>query len=150
MGQTADKKGTISVMAVLTQAYKQGLFCSWPLSNERYDLIIDNGKKMFRVQVKGTSIQDKRRWKISTTTYDNTNFTVYAQKYIKNKNRRRTKAYSENEIDFIIAHIIPLNIFYIVPVKELNGAKGFNVVPNNPKTKNRYEKFRENWSLLCQ
>jgi hypothetical protein len=55
--------------------------------------------------------------------------------------------YTKDDIDFIAAHIVPENIWYIVPVEAFQGK---TMLHFNPRTRGgMYEKYREAWCLLA-
>lgn len=95
--------GDISESAVVTQLLKCGLSVSIPFGDRsRYDLILDDGKKLHKVQVKTAQyLKDKlivRAYSISTKE----------GKTIKN-------TYS-NDVDFIAAYCHELDKVYIIPI----------------------------------
>ena len=55
--------------------------------------------------------------------------------------------YTKDDIDFIAAHIVPENIWYIVPIESFQGKSTLHFSPRRGKAK--YEKYREAWCLLA-
>ncbi len=56
--------------------------------------------------------------------------------------------YTKDDIDFIAAHLIQENIWYIVPVEAFGGRARLTLTPR-ARGKNKYEKYREAWCLLA-
>jgi hypothetical protein len=56
--------------------------------------------------------------------------------------------YTAADIDFLAAHIVPENAWYIVPIDAFEGSPFLYFYPRNPKSRGRYEKYREAWCLL--
>jgi hypothetical protein len=57
--------------------------------------------------------------------------------------------YTEDDIDFLAAHIIPKDLWYIVPIHAFLGRPLLYFYPNKLKSRGRYEKYRETWCLLA-
>ncbi len=59
--------------------------------------------------------------------------------------------YREHDIDFLAAHIVPHDLWYIVPIRAFLRRPLLYFYPNTPNSRGRYEKYREAWCLLaCQ
>ena len=107
---------------------------SWPECGEawgdsdRYDLIVDSGRRLWRVQVKSTRYMGERRFSITA--------------------RGCTAAYTEDEIDFLAVYIVPLDIWYVIPVKAFAPRKCLRFYPEDEGSLGRYEKYREAWWLM--
>ena len=59
-----------------------------------------------------------------------------------------TGFYSAAEIDIFAAYVEPLRIWYIIPFGEIGRKESISLFPHDPKSKGKYEKFRERWDLL--
>jgi len=59
----------------------------------------------------------------------------------------RDVPYTSSEIDFIAAHVVPLDLWYIVPIEAVGSRKGLRFYPNG-SGKGLLEKYREAWCLL--
>ena len=58
--------------------------------------------------------------------------------------------YTKDDIDFLAAHIVPENVWYIVPIEAFLGCAMLHFSPRGTG-KAKYEKYREAWCLLaCQ
>jgi hypothetical protein len=54
--------------------------------------------------------------------------------------------YSVHDLDFIAAYVIPVQVWYIIPLASTHGQSELLLAPNRPKSK--YAKFKEAWHLL--
>ena len=57
-------------------------------------------------------------------------------------------SYTKDDIDFLAAHIVPENIWYIIPVEAFQGRRMLCFRPDG-RGERRYEKYREAWCLLA-
>ena len=95
--------------------------------SDSYDVLVGMGQGFWRVQVKRASSS------------------VYGQ-YAAQAGGHSSH-YTKDDIDFIAAHLIRENIWYIVPIEAFEGRTGLHF---NPKgRRNKYEKYREAWCLLA-
>ena len=60
--------------------------------------------------------------------------------------RKQNEAYARGSFDFLAAYVIPEDVWYIIPAKEIRG-KGYVSLCSEAKTA-KYEKYREAWHLL--
>lgn len=58
------------------------------------------------------------------------------------------RPYTAREIDFIAAYLLPVDTWYLVPVKAIPRNGKFNVFPKIRNSRSKYERYRENWDLL--
>src|SRR5580692_8569340 len=95
---TRKRMGEQAEAAFLNKATSLGLSVAKPWGDsDRYDLIVDSGRRLWRVQVKSTRYMGERRFSITA--------------------RGCTAAYTEDEIDFLAVYIVPLDLWYVIPVK---------------------------------
>lgn len=126
---TRKKFGEQVEAAFLHKVTGLGLSVAKPWGDsERYDLIVDSGRRLWRVQVKSTRYAGERRFSITA--------------------RGCTEAYSAEEIDFLAAYIVPLDLWYVVPVKAFAPSTCLRFYPEGKNSRGRYEKYREAWGLL--
>jgi hypothetical protein len=94
--------GERSEAAFLNRASDQGFGVAKPWGDSlRYDFILDNGSRLLRIQVKCTESIRAHAYETRAT-------------YSVGKGRA---VYTTKDIDFIAAHIVPLDIWYIIPVE---------------------------------
>ena len=114
----------------MLKAATLGFAVARPWSNtERYDFILDNGHRSWRVQVKSAFYKTKNGYTFHATGHS------------------RDKHYTADEIDFIAAYVATLNLWYVVPIAEFANKKCFAVRP--PSRSSIYEKYREAWCLMA-
>jgi hypothetical protein len=100
--------------------------------SRRYDFILDNGECLHRVQVKCTECIRARAYETRAT-------------YTTGKGRA---VYTKKDIDFIAAHVVPLDIWYIIPVEVCTPAPMLRFYPHRKAKRMRLEPYREAWHLL--
>lgn len=109
--------------------HELGYIVSKPFGdNAKYDLIVDNGIKLERVQVKSTSRKDK------SGGMDCYNCLVCS-------GRDSKQQYSEQDVDCIAIYIIPEDVWYKIPVNEIKG-KTVKLYPHRIPRKSTYEKYK--------
>jgi hypothetical protein len=131
------RTGERSEAAFLYQATQRRFAICKPWGDsERYDFILDNRPQptvhLFRIQIKCTDCLRAGAYE-TRATYTTGN----------------TRAvYTKRDIDFIAAHVVPLNIWYIIPVEVCTPAPMLRFYPHRKAKKMRLEKYREAWHLL--
>jgi hypothetical protein len=100
--------------------------------SRRYDFILDNGLCLYRVQVKCTEAIRAAAYETRAT------YTV----------GKKRAVYTKKDIDFIAAHVVPLNIWYIIPVEICTPAPMLRFYPHRKAKRMRLEPYREAWHLL--
>ncbi len=125
------KNGTIAEMIVVSELLKEGHSVFLPISHDnRYDLIIDNKKKLIRIQVKKAFLHKEGK----KMAY-----------YIET--RRRTDAkpvpYGNKDFDFCIACNITSNVCWVIPIDI------FLLYKSGLKLESlKIEKYKKAWGLL--
>lgn len=56
--------------------------------------------------------------------------------------------YSSKDIDFLVAHVVPLDIWYVLPVEACAPAPMLRFYPHREAKQMRLEKYREAWELM--
>jgi hypothetical protein len=120
------RTGERSEAAFLYQASQRRFAISKPWGDsERYDFILDNRPQpqvhLFRIQIKCTDSLRADAYETRAT------YTV----------GKRRAVYTKRDIDFIAAHVVPLNIWYIIPVEVCT-----------PQPMLRFYPHRKAWHLL--
>jgi hypothetical protein len=125
--------GERSEAAFLHKASSLGFGVAKPWGDsERYDFILDNGRRLLRVQIKATDTLRARAYETRAT-------------YTVGKGRA---VYSPADIDFLVAHIIPLDLWYVLPVRACQPSPMLRFYPHRTAKKMRLEKYREAWHLM--
>src|SRR5579863_7918942 len=124
--ETRKRAGEQVEAIFLNKATSLGLSVATPWGDsERYDLVVGSGKRLWRVQVESTRYVGERRFSITA--------------------RGCTAAYTADEIDFLAAYIVPLELWYVIPVRAFAPSKCLRFYPGGG---GQYEKYREAWWLL--
>ena len=100
----------------------------------RYDFVVEGRQNFWRVQVKtGTYMMDG-----------------FYQVCVRRRSNGVKLAYTESEVDFVVAYIVPEETWYVVPVRELAGRRTLLFRPRRSSRLDRYANYREAWHLLRQ
>ena len=134
---TCKAKGDLAEIAFLYKAASLGFGVAKPYGDkEQYDFILDSGERFWRVQVKSTSYAGA----------DRNGYVVNAWHNCKGRN---VKSYQADEIDFLAGYIVPIGIWYIVPVDQLAALRSLRLYPSGCKWGGGFERFREAWHLMA-
>jgi hypothetical protein len=96
--------------------------------SDSYDVLVGIARGFWRVQVKRAPY-------------------LRQGQYVANAKGNR-RLYTKDDIDFIAAHLIQENIWYIVPIESFEGRTMLHFNPRG-RRKSKYEKYREAWCLLA-
>jgi hypothetical protein len=93
------------------------------------------GKRFWRVQVRSTSGIAKGRscYIVASRRGHSPNF----------------KAYQAGEIDFFVVYIVPLDIWYVVPIGEIGALHYLRLYPSGCRIGGFFESYREAWHLMA-
>lgn len=128
------RRGELAELAFMYKAAGLGFGVAKPYGDsDRYDFILDAGKKLWRVQVK------------SSSTMQHGAYLVNAQRHAGGQ----AIPYQVSEIDFLIAHIVPEDTWFVIPVKAFAPRRSVRVYPK-ASPRGDYEKYREAWDLMQQ
>jgi hypothetical protein len=119
--QTCKQRGELAEIAFLPKAAHLGFGVAKPYGDsERYDFILDSGERpVWRVQVKSVA-----------TTYPCGSH-GYRTASCHSRGSCKDLPYTANEINFFIAYIVPLDIWYVVPVKLVTPVLGMCFYPSD-------------------
>ena len=130
------KAGTLYEQIFICEALQKGLNVSVPIGDYLpYDLVIDNGKKLQRIQVKGTSHKQSSGYKVTIG---------------KGNSLSRKKVRDKDSFD-ILAIVVMENgnrHWYLIPERSIGNIISLKVFPN-PESKGKYEKYKHGWNLIC-
>jgi hypothetical protein len=125
--------GERSEAAFLHKASSLGFGVAKPWGDsERYDFILDNGRRLLRIQIKATDSLRAGAYETRATYTD----------------RKGRAVYSPNDIDFLVAHVIPLDVWYVLPVSACMPAPMLRFYPHRKAKLMRLEKYKEAWHLM--
>ncbi|PYX61152.1 MAG: hypothetical protein DMG73_04715 [Acidobacteria bacterium] len=126
--------GEIAELAFSFKACGMGFVVSKPYGDSAaYDFVVGAKKHLRRVQVKSTSSPGFGRYNVGAQHFHG----------------RGAHAYTREEIDFVVAYIVPRNIWYVVPIKALLKKKHMQLYPDGSRWGGKYEKYCEAWHLLA-
>ena len=129
-GMTRKQRGEMAEAAFMARATALGLRVAKPWGEMRYDLIVDNGSKLLRVQVKSAH---------RAGPYGG---------YLIQAHGCSTRAYNANEIDLLAAYLVPVDAWYLFPVEEFLKYKSMKLFPVLRRRMSKFERFRENWGIV--
>jgi hypothetical protein len=126
------EKGELAELAFLHKAASLGFGVAKPYGDsECYDFILDSGERFWRVQVK--SIYIPSRW-------------VYRAQAQHNNGQR----YKAEDIDFLVAYVVPRDIWYVIPVNYVAASAALAFYPSGcRKGAGHFECYREAWHLMA-
>jgi PD-(D/E)XK nuclease superfamily protein len=128
---TRKQRGEMAEAAFLAMAARLGFRVSKPWGeSSRYDLIVDNGRRLLRVQVKSAHRADQ---------YGGYTFHAHGN---------TSRAYRASEIDLLVAYVVPAEAWYLFPVEEFRKYKSMKLFPASRRRMSKFEKFRENWGIV--
>jgi len=134
---TDKQRGELAEMHFMLKAAGLGFGVAKPWGeSERYDFVLDTGRGRFcRVQVKSTYV---------------TRAHAYSVHAYGNRGDNKRKAYTSEEIDFLVAYIVAEDAWYVVPVAAFAPRHKLTLYPSGCLKKNggRYEKYREAWESM--
>ncbi len=108
-------RGHMAELAVAAELAKQEYLISLPTNHgQHYDLIIDNGNKLFKIQVKRAFYHHSSR----------------SKEYLSIESRRlptsrnlegkvKAKQYEKDSFDFLVACDVDKNDFWIIPIEDV-------------------------------
>ncbi len=132
----AKEKGELGELAFLHKAASLGFGVAQPYGDkEPYDFILDSGERFWRMQAKSTSCAEA----------DHSGYIVAA---CHSGPKYKVKPYRADEIDFFAAYIVPLGIWYVVPLDQLSSLRFPRLHPSGCRSGGGcFEAFREAWHL---
>jgi hypothetical protein len=132
LGLTYKRRGEMAEAAFLHKASMLGFGVSKPWGDsDPYDLIVDSGSGLWRVQVKSAYRGDK-----------------YGGYMISAHGSRGKKGYTLKEIDVLVAYIVPEDLWYVLPVALFRNIKSLKLYPKPRRGSSKYNVYREEWRLL--
>jgi hypothetical protein len=132
------RAGELSEAAFLLKATSMGLRVAKPWGDsERYDFIVNSGERLWRVQLKSTSVVHTRGYEVQPL------YSVY-----RGARGRGKAGYTADEIDVLAVHIRPCDVWYLIPVEALALAKNLRFYPDIACRCARWESYREAWELM--
>ena len=117
MKVTTYDRGNISEGIVMSAYIKAGLMVSVPFgTGAPYDLIVDNGSRLCKVQVKTGWF-----WK-GCILYK-------SQRRVREAHPHAARPYTETEVDYFVIYYPPADSIYVVPFKMFGGTGCLRIDP---------------------
>jgi hypothetical protein len=127
---TSKWAGEQAEAAFLNKATSLGLNVAKPWGDsERYDFIVDAGRRLLRVQVKSTRC-----------LCECNSFRV--------RPGAGSTIYTNREIDFVAVYIVPIDLWYVIPVNAFTNRTCLWFYPRTNHSRGSLEKYREAWWRL--
>lgn len=134
--RTSKSLGELAELAFLYKAATLGFGVAKPLGdNEPFDFILNSGHRLWRVQVKSTYRQDKSG--------------AYSLRTTRAAVHGKPRTYSSEMIDILAGWVMPLDVWYIIPVQAFAPRRTLAVYPHRDPAAGQFEPFREAWCLLA-
>jgi len=139
--KTYKERGEWVELQFMAQAAKRRFAVCTPWGAMRpYDVGIEHGSHLLRVQVKSTTCR------------------IGAGYYCQCMPNHQTKNnhYKLQELDLFAAYVIPLDVWYLIPAALILGTRTITgvalspLVPPKKRISYRYECYREAWGLLSK
>jgi hypothetical protein len=128
---TRKQRVELAEAAFLAVAAALGLRVSKPWGeSSRYDLIVDTGKRLLRVQAKSAHRAGE---------YGGYTFHAHGNS---------SRVYGADEIDLLAAYVVPAGASYLSPVEEFRKYKAMKLFPESRRRRSKFEKFREAWWMM--
>ena len=126
--------GELAELRFSIAASEKGYKVSRPIfHNSKYDVILDNGRRLYRVQIKSTHTVTYRR-----------SLPVYEVCVSHGKNHKGS--YTKSQIDAVAVYLGRLDLWYLMPVKEIEGKVKITFRPDS--TKSKYNKYAMGWDFF--
>jgi hypothetical protein len=131
---TCKRRGEIAELAFMYKAASLGFGVAKPYGdNERYDFILDSGQRLWRMQIK------------STAALRDGAYYINAQRRLG----KTVEAYTAAEIDFLVAHIVPEDAWYVIPVAALMQRTTIRIYLHSG-ARGEFRAYREAWQQLTK
>ncbi len=129
--------GEMAEMQFMLDAARRGFGVAKPFgNNERYDVIVDAPRRLWRVQVKASGARHHKGFAVRACW----------------RTTRKHMPYTSKQIDFLAVVIQGKRkrIWYLIPVRALGGRLTINLYPFGCRKdgEERFEKYRGAWGLL--
>jgi PD-(D/E)XK endonuclease len=125
--QDKKKRGEWVELRFMAEAAERGLAASKPFGDsENFDVVVGRPGKFVAVQVKCTTFLSKSGEGYMCSVCNSPNI------------------YPPGAFDFLAAYVVPKDVWYILPMKEIQGMRSVTLCLPTGK----YEKYLEAWKLL--
>jgi len=124
------RRGEWAELQFMAKAAKLGLRISKPWGECRYDVIVETGGRLIRIQVKSTICRRRKGYVCRVRPSDT------------------VRPYETGEFDFLAIYVITEDVWYIIPARLVVNKRlsTISLRPSSPACK--YEAYKEAWDLL--
>jgi hypothetical protein len=130
---TGKRLGEAAEAAFVAKVAEMGFGVAKPWGDsDPYDFITQSGKRLCRVQVKSSYRAGKDG------------------SYSFRAHGHALEAYGEDEIDVLVAYVVPMNVWYVFPVSVVQGLRSLKLFPGSRRRRSKYEKYREAWGRMVE
>ena len=106
------RRGEVAEASFLHKATSLGFTVAKPWGeSDRYDFIVESGGRFRRVQVKSAYCDGRNGYSFHAC------------------GNVQSVVYTANDIDFLVAYIVPEDIWYVLPIHVFKGIKGVSFFP---------------------
>jgi len=136
---TRKQLGEWAELQFMAEAAKRRLAVSKPWGVQAYDVGIEHGQTLLRVQVKATTRRTGGGYRCHLRPM-----------------HRKSHTYTLEQLDLFAAYVIPEDAWYLIPAAlllRLPHITDIMLCPVGPPVKKasyRYERYRERWNLLTK
>jgi hypothetical protein len=124
------ERGEWAELCFMARAAELGLKVSKPYGDSAsYDVGVESGGRILRVQVKSTIYQRRG-----------------VESFSLNVHGPRRQLYPKGSVDLFAVYLIPIDTWYIFPFECVGGNFSLHFTAGSKRKK--YERFREAWELL--
>lgn len=128
---TGKRRGEMAEAAFVAKVSSLGFGVAKPWGDsDPYDFIVESGRRLVRVQVKSAYVAGQ------DGCYS---FRVHGH---------AQNAYSKEEIDVLVAYVVPEDAWYMFPVSVVQGVRSLKLFPGSKKKRSRFERYRDAWWVL--
>ena len=128
---TGKRLGEVAEAAFLAKASDLGFGVAKPWGDsDPYDFIVETGGRLWKVQVKSAHRAGEDG------------------SYSFRAHGHSLRAYRADEIDALVAYVVPENAWYVFPVKVVRLLRSLKLFTGSRKRRLKFEKYREAWWIL--
>jgi len=132
-GLSSKQRGELAEMMFMVKAAQKGFATAKPYGDSRrYDFILDVGNRLWRVQVKSSSSKECGSYQVNLQ---------------RNLNGEVVE-YDASEIDFVVAYVMPLDAWFVIPVEAIYGRKTAKLCLHGNRRSGKLGKYWEAWGLM--
>lgn len=128
--QTSNWKGQLAASKAQVRALELGFLVSVPLMDYRYDLVLDDGSKLWRVQVK-----------YAMRSSSHSTGSVGVNLAYETRQRRRVYTYSADEVDALVVYIPKIERLCWFPCEVFVGKKELSIRIEEPLNRQKSRIF---------